>query len=371
MMNESFSWVHIVKGRPRHPASQGAVERSHAPYKKAILAKMKERQTEDWVHWMHVVQCEVNNRPSRSRGYLTPYSLYFNQTNTLSYADSLGPVHKEAKTEYGLRLAKMVLDKVKELVPARVMSTDEVRYLIRTGDTLFVEVSQLVDDDVDSKITLTAQAVQCLQQFNYQVSEEDMGEIDENQKELPNFDYPEEDYQNDPFFHAVGNEGELQGTATDEERNAARSEPTTTIDEDKDDVEAPATTIKEDNVEAPTTTPASTIEEDNVEVPTTTIDEDNVETPTTIIEEDDVEEPTTTIDEDENDMETPTTTIEEDNVEEPTTTIDEDEDDVEIPTTTIEEDDVEAPTTTIERKFKRKPHPQPWTLSPKMTTTAT
>ena len=332
---------------------------------------MKERQTEDWVHWMHVVQCEVNNRPSRSRGYLTPYSLYFNQTNTLSYADSLGPVHKEAKTEYGLRLAKMVLDKVKELVPARVMSTDEVRYLIRTGDTLFVEVSQLVDDDVDSKITLTAQAVQCLQQFNYQVSEEDMGEIDENQKELPDFDYPEEDYQNDPFFHEVGNESELQGTATDEERNAARSEPTTTIDEDEDDVEAPATTIEEDNVEAPTTTPASTIEEDNVEVPTTTIDEDNVETPTTIIEEDDVEEPTTTIDEDENDMETPTTTIEEDNVEEPTTTIDEDEDDVEIPTTTIEEDDVEAPTTTIERKFKRKPHPQPWTLSPKMTTTAT
>jgi hypothetical protein len=320
---------------------------------------------------MHVVQCEVNNRPSRSRGYLTPYSLYFNQTNTISYADSLGPVHKEAKTEYGLRLAKMVLDKVKELDSARVMSTDEVRYLIRTGDTLFVEVSQLVDDDVDSRITLTTQAVQCLQQFNYQVSEEDMGEIDENQKELPNFDYPEEDYQNDPFFHAVGNEGELQGTATDEERNAARSEPTTTIDEDKDDVEAPATTIKEDNVEAPTTTPASTIEEDNVEVPTTTIDEDDVETPTTIIEEDDVEEPTTTIDEDENDMETPTTTIEEDNVEEPTTTIDEDEDDVEIPTTTIEEDDVEAPTTTIERKFKRKPHPQPWTLSPKMTTTAT
>jgi hypothetical protein len=83
MVNNAFSWVHIVRGCPRHPASQGSVERSHAPYKKAILAKLKEQDSEDWVHWMHVVQSEVNNRPSRSRGNIKPYTLYFNQTNSL------------------------------------------------------------------------------------------------------------------------------------------------------------------------------------------------------------------------------------------------------------------------------------------------
>jgi hypothetical protein len=184
MLTSSFSWVHVVRGRPRHPASQGCVERSHSPYKKAILAKLKEHNTEDWVHWMHVVQCEVNNRPNRSRGDLSPYSLYFNQTNKLSYADLLVPVHKEAETEYRLRLARMVLDKVKELDPVTVMTADEVRFLIRCGDSFFTEAS-LNSKEENVSHSLIAEAAKCIRYFHYEIEERELVETDGDEVEEP------------------------------------------------------------------------------------------------------------------------------------------------------------------------------------------
>jgi hypothetical protein len=182
MVNSAFSWVHIVRGRPQHPALQGCVERSHSPYKKAILAKLKEHNTEDWVHWMNVVQCEVNNRQNRSRDDLSPYSLYFNQTNKLLYADLLGPVHREAKTEYGLHLARMVLDKVKELDPVKVMTTDEVRFLIRCGDSFFNEVSRSSKEENVSPSNI-AKAAKCIQHFHYEIEEGKLVETDGDEVE--------------------------------------------------------------------------------------------------------------------------------------------------------------------------------------------
>jgi hypothetical protein len=166
MVNLAMPCIHIVKGRPRHPASQGSVERSHDPYKKSLLAKLKENNTADWVKWMHIVQCEVNNRPVRSRGNIKPYTLYYNQANKLSYSAALGPSYKEAKTEYGLRLAKMVLDKVMQLDESRVLSQDEVSHIVKCGDTLFTNISD----------SLKAAAVSCLLQLDYEVADGDVGE---------------------------------------------------------------------------------------------------------------------------------------------------------------------------------------------------
>jgi hypothetical protein len=131
---------------------------------------------------MHVVQCEVNNRPNRSRGDLSPYSLYFNKTNKLSYADLLGSVHKEAKTEYGLRLARMVLDKIKELDPDKVMTTDEVRFLIRCGDTFFTKATQNSKEENVSR-SLIAEAAKCIRHFHYEIEEGELVETDGDEVE--------------------------------------------------------------------------------------------------------------------------------------------------------------------------------------------
>ncbi len=119
MLHDNFPWVHVMKGRSRHPASQGCVERSHGPFKKALLAHLKEKDSDDWVHHMHVVQCKVNNRPSRARGNISPCSMYYSKTNKSCFASILGRSYKCAKTEYGIWLAKVVLEKIKVMDPQR------------------------------------------------------------------------------------------------------------------------------------------------------------------------------------------------------------------------------------------------------------
>ena len=113
MINTHFPWLHVVNGQPRHPQSQGMIERSHRPFKKALRQLLKQHDTEDWVPHIYSAQCAVNNRAMRSRGNLTPYSLYFGSPNRTNYGAILGPSYKLAKTEYGLCIAKMVLIRLK------------------------------------------------------------------------------------------------------------------------------------------------------------------------------------------------------------------------------------------------------------------
>jgi hypothetical protein len=63
MLNAAFPWIHIVKGRPRHPQSQGSVERSHVPYKRALAQAMTDANTSNWLAHMYVIQCAINNCP--------------------------------------------------------------------------------------------------------------------------------------------------------------------------------------------------------------------------------------------------------------------------------------------------------------------
>jgi len=119
------------------------IERSHGPFKKALRQLLKEHNTEDWVPHIYSAQSAVNNRAMKSRGNLTPYSLYFGSPNTSNYGAILGPSYKLAKMEYGLRVTKMVLVRLKKLVPDKVMSQRDVEGLIRTGDELFEAVSTM------------------------------------------------------------------------------------------------------------------------------------------------------------------------------------------------------------------------------------
>jgi hypothetical protein len=142
MIHTHFPWHHVVNGRPQHPQRQGMIKRSHGPFKKALRQLLKQHDTEDWVPHIYSAQCAVNNRAMRSRGNLTPYSLYFGSRNRTNYGVILGPSYKLAKTEYGLHITKMVLIRLKKLVPNTAMSQRDVEGLIRTGDELFEAVSR-------------------------------------------------------------------------------------------------------------------------------------------------------------------------------------------------------------------------------------
>jgi hypothetical protein len=194
-VHANFPWVHIVRGRPWHPASKCCVEKSHGPYKKALLSKLKEHNTEDWVRYMHVVQCEINNCPVRSRGDIKPYTMYYSKPNKSCYSSTLGRCYKEARTEYGLCLAKMVLDKIKKLDGSRIMTNDEVSFLIKRGDNLFLESSFQGREEEYQVGTLTNAAMEILQQFQYDTTEVDFRQEEEEEEELVEYDHDFMDWQ--------------------------------------------------------------------------------------------------------------------------------------------------------------------------------
>ncbi len=57
--------------------------------------------------------------------------------------------------EYGLCLAKMVLDKIKKLDESRIMMNDEVSFMIKWGDDLFLESSFQERQEENQVDTLT------------------------------------------------------------------------------------------------------------------------------------------------------------------------------------------------------------------------
>jgi hypothetical protein len=67
----------------------------------------------------------------RVQGNISPYTIYFGRPNTASYSAVLGKAYKVGKTEYGLRLAKRVLDqanKTKNTGKLPVVITQVVYY---------------------------------------------------------------------------------------------------------------------------------------------------------------------------------------------------------------------------------------------------
>jgi hypothetical protein len=98
-----------VKGKARKPSTQGSVEVSHKAFKEALVRWCNNTQSDDWLYGSYTVQNEVNQRPMRNRGNISPHTLYYGQPPSYSYLSILGKAYSKAKTEFGLRLAKKVL----------------------------------------------------------------------------------------------------------------------------------------------------------------------------------------------------------------------------------------------------------------------
>lgn len=157
LINKEFPWVHIVKGKPRKPSTQGSVEVSHKAFKSALVKWLDKEKREnpmdrnagqDWIVGASVVQCEINNSPMKARNHTTPHMIYFGKINKNSYSAALGQAHKVAQSEYGLRLAKRVLEQVKKVDPEKMITQKQVEKIIECGDSIWDEVC--VDPEVDA-----------------------------------------------------------------------------------------------------------------------------------------------------------------------------------------------------------------------------
>jgi hypothetical protein len=136
---------------------------------------MKQHNSGEWTKYMYIAQYQVNNRPSKSRDISSsPYEVYFGRANKSMYESMSGSAYKAAKTEYGLRLAAMVLSKVKEVDCQCICTHEEVSDIIKAGDRQFYQAAESISSsDMDY---LKSRAAIILQMMNYNVS---VSELDE------------------------------------------------------------------------------------------------------------------------------------------------------------------------------------------------
>ncbi len=125
--------IHIVKGRPYHPQSQGKVERGHAPFKEAIQKWMAQHGP-NWMIGVYIVNHEINQRAQWNRDNLTPYNMMYGkkgtQRNTVVFGEA---AVSHAKTEYGILCAKYFCIQAKKWSPARLVREEELQYVMAKG----------------------------------------------------------------------------------------------------------------------------------------------------------------------------------------------------------------------------------------------
>ena len=177
-----------MKGRARHPQSQGSVERSHKAFQDS-LCKWIAQNGDNWLLGMHIVQCELNKCPSRVRGNITPYSIYYGCPNTTSYSAILGNAYTEARTEYGLLLAKKLLEAMKKHNSQHQMTEEEIRSIIRKGDRIFDKCSR--DNTMDPNEALKDKLISTLVAYDIHIPPDDAEVMETNfydDDDVPNTD---------------------------------------------------------------------------------------------------------------------------------------------------------------------------------------
>ena len=97
----------LVRGRARHPQSQGAVERGNGPFKTALQKIMQQFPLLSWSSiGIYRAADSLNKIPSRVRGNHSPYEAFFGQAMKKSPIDVLDQHFVDmCQTEDGLQAA--------------------------------------------------------------------------------------------------------------------------------------------------------------------------------------------------------------------------------------------------------------------------
>ena len=106
MIRELWPSCRIVHGKPRHPQSQGSVERVNQEIKKVLGALMRENNDPCWVKYDSLAQHSINKSPHSTLGNKSPYSVLFGREAT-GILDEFGipdNISKDITTEEDLNM---------------------------------------------------------------------------------------------------------------------------------------------------------------------------------------------------------------------------------------------------------------------------
>jgi len=136
-INTYFPTIRIVKGRARHPQSQGFIERGNKPFKDALQDWMQDNSSENWSLGCYIVQYQMNRRSSSSRDEVVSYEAYYGWTTISEVEKTLGAAAQKIRTEVGLQLIEDVLVYLQKNHPSLIVEHETVLSIIERGDALY------------------------------------------------------------------------------------------------------------------------------------------------------------------------------------------------------------------------------------------
>ena len=86
MIRELWPGCKTVNGRPRHPQSQGSVERVNKEIKKVLGALMRKNNDPCWVKYVPIAQHSINTSPHSTLENYSPYRVLFGREPTKGLA---------------------------------------------------------------------------------------------------------------------------------------------------------------------------------------------------------------------------------------------------------------------------------------------
>ena len=86
VLNDNFPSTRIIHGKPRHPETQGSVERANQDIKRHFTAMMLEKGSNSWVDFVRQVQYTKNTSYHTTLD-ITPFQALFHRKPSLGLAE--------------------------------------------------------------------------------------------------------------------------------------------------------------------------------------------------------------------------------------------------------------------------------------------
>jgi hypothetical protein len=140
-----YPTIHIVKGRPRHPQSQGCIKQGNGPFKEALDVWISQNPGESWAEVVaFVVDGQISRGPSWQRGGKSLYEIYYGKHTTSCANYTLNKkIKMQAKSEYGLKAIQKLMEQViGKKNPSAMINTDDISMLVEQADNILNKVQK-------------------------------------------------------------------------------------------------------------------------------------------------------------------------------------------------------------------------------------
>jgi hypothetical protein len=150
LLKKYYNNIRIVKGRPYHPQSQGAVERGNSPFKEALFKWIRNKNNTG-VSWakigIYVINAQINNQKSESKNFKSPYEAIYGKVNVPQSTYVLDEkILGLATTEYAVQAVEQFINLVSRSDSSKQIPVEMLHEIIQKADSLYETVVRMEEE---------------------------------------------------------------------------------------------------------------------------------------------------------------------------------------------------------------------------------